>query len=130
MKPMSEDVKDILTESAAGALGLVFGTNLFIGTEPPEPDAAVTLYDTGGHDPDIQNDLYQPTLQVKGRGGNYLAAYATMRAVMAYLTAERNITVGGTRYLAFWPVGDINALGRDEKNRALFTLNFRTMRTE
>jgi hypothetical protein len=130
MKPMTEDVLEILTDSGAAALGLTFKSNLFVASEPAEPDAVVTLYDTGGYDPDIHVTLDRPTLQIKARNNSYLAGYAVLEAVRRYLATQLNRTVSGTRYLAFWPVGDINALGRDEKNRALFTINFRTMRTE
>lgn len=119
----------MLTDSGAAALGLVFNVNLFIAVEPTEPDAAVTLYDTGGYDPDVQNGLDAPTFSVGVRDNGYLAGFGVAEEVRQYLKAITNFTVNGTRYLAFWPVGDINSLGFDEKNRPRFSLNFRTMRT-
>jgi hypothetical protein len=107
MNAASVDVKDILESSEAGT-GLTFLTDLFIGMEPDSPDAVVTLYDSGGWDPDA-NDYLKPTIMARIRGpkGGYTTGYATARAVVDALHERNQETWNGTRYIAIWLQGDV-----------------------
>ncbi|MHA1809369.1 MAG: minor capsid protein [Candidatus Heimdallarchaeaceae archaeon] len=125
MNPPSQDFKDILVDASIGT----FGTDIFIGKEPDSPNACVTLYDTGGFPPQVNNKLDYPTVQVRIRGEvrGYQNAYAKAENIKDALHAQGNITQGSTKY-SIWCMSDILFIGYDDKDRPLFTVNFRTMR--
>lgn len=103
---------------------LVLGTTLFVGKEPPKPDACVTVYDTGGNNP-IDNmetavESRQPTVQIRIRATTYASGYAlaeTISQKMALLLGKEGIKEAAQR-------ADILAIGNDENQRQLFTINF------
>lgn len=103
---------------------LVVGTTLFVGKEPPNPDACVTVYDTGGNNP-IDNmetpvESRQPTIQVRVRNKTYSAAYAQAEDIcskMALLLGQHGIKQASQ-------VADILPIGNDENARILLTINF------
>ena len=130
MNPPSMDVVNILIDAGAG-LGLTFATNLFIAKTPSTPDAAVTVHDTGGFDPDTDWSYQRPTVQVAVRGARdgYLAAHRLAQTIRDILNGRHNIDIGGTHVVCIWCQGDVIPLGFDENHRPLFTVNFRMHRT-
>ena len=129
MFPPSEDVKDILV--AEGSLGLAFGTNLFIGEVPSEPDELVTLFDPSGFDEEANYVYERPSVQARIRGekGAYKAAYTLAESVKNIVRAVSNETWNSTRYVQFWSQGTVNWIGWDENHRPEFSVNFRIHRT-
>lgn len=126
MNPFSVDAKDML--EAESALDLTFGTNLFIGTEPVEPDNVVTLYDTYGWAPDPKFDYENPTLQVRVRDRDYATGWGVAHDIKMSLHNRYEETWTSTRYLAIFGTSDVFFIGRDEHDRFLFTVNFRAQR--
>lgn len=129
MNLTSEDVRDMLLSSGA-ALDLVFGTSLHIGSMPDSPNACVSIYDTSGGDPDGNRAYFRPHIQVRVRGavGGYRAAGMLARTIQEYLKQRHNETWNSTTYVGIWGMGDILFVGNDEKNRPIFTANFRLQR--
>ena len=129
MNLASEDVRDMLLSSAA-ALDLAFGTDLFIGFMPESPDFCVVVYDTGGSDPDSGKTIYRPHVQVMVRGavGGYRAAGMLARSIQVYLKERHNETWNATWYVGVWGMGDVLFISHDEKNRPIFSVNFRLQR--
>ena len=127
MDTPSKDIKDILVNDSVGT----FGTNLFISKEPSSPDACVTIYDTGGPEPQAGYVYDYPTIQVRIRGAKmgYEAAFTKAQAVRTSLHGLHNETWNSTRYIGIWCQGDIMALGYDENHRPLLVVNFRIHRT-
>ena len=132
MNPTTEDIKDMLEDSSVGVGSLVFATNLFIGTMPELPDLCVGLYDTGGLGGDeAQSGTWYPTFQVRVRGavGGYQAGYELAQSIRDALHQLTNQTFNGTRYIYIFASGDILYIGKDDKDRPLFSINFRTAKT-
>ena len=131
MNSASEDIKDIMGQSFMG-LPYVFGTNLFIGMMPDKPDLCVSLYDTGGYDPDVSNEYFNPTIQIMLRGGvgHYKATYEGLQEIRNFLHRIHNEIYNSTRYLLITGQGDILYIGVDDRNRPIFSTNFRIQRTE
>lgn len=129
MNPPSEDIKDIL--AAASALALTFATDLFVSEMPATPDLCVTIYDTGGFDPDVNFVYDRPTVQIRVRGdrGEYLVAHGLAQTIRDLLSGEHNYTINGARYIAIWAQGDIISVGYDDNHRPILTINFRLHRT-
>jgi len=131
MNPTSEDIKDMLEDSASG-LGLVFATDLFVAKEPDDPDLCVTIFDTSGLEPDHtihRLDYPGAMVRVRGKQGGYLEAYALAENIKEYLRGIHGETWNGTRYIGIWAMSDILPIGWDSKDRPKFSLNFRIQRT-
>lgn len=130
MNSPSEDIKGFL--EAETALALTFAANLFVGQMPESPDACVCVYDTGGY-PGEANFVYQrPTCQVKVRGnkGAYKVAHELAQSIRDTLHALHNETINDARYIGIWMETDVLSLGPDERQRPMFTINFRVHRTD
>lgn len=132
MNSPATDTSAIL--AAVGALGLTLGSNLFVSHLPAIEGLLVCLYDTGGYDAIDAMDkatVGRPTIQVTIRGAKdgYQAAYAKAQAIDSQLHLKTETTQGGTRYLAFYRVGDINSIGHDDNGRPILTINYRIDRT-
>ena len=124
----SEDIKDVL-DTSSNDLGLAFGTDLFIASLPPEPDNCVCIFDYPGEAQE-QFGHEKPSVQIKVRNRDYQTGYALCRDIKYLLHDEHNNTViNGTRYIRIFCITDIFPLGQDEKNRYLFSINFRTERS-
>jgi len=89
----------------------------------------VTIYDTGGGDPLVVADVYQPTIQVRVRNLDGQAAYAKQYQIRDLLHDAINQVINSTDYIGMWLQGDIISLGRDENSRYILTSNYRLMRS-
>lgn len=133
MNPPSEDIKDILLESDAG-LDLTYGTNLFVNHEPDRvgiQNEVITIYDTGGAEPDTQHVYEYPTIMIRGRGDirNYSSIYTLLESIKNELHGTANKTINSARYIGIWLSSDIFFVGYDERSRPILTINFRIQRT-
>lgn len=129
MNAPSTDLATVL--AGVGALGLTLASNLFSSQIPATPDALVALFDYSGGDPEQNVDYWRPSLQVRVRSakGDYDTAYQLAMAIRAVLVAVNSVTVAGARYIGIWAKGDIMFLGRDNNDRAEFSINFEVHRT-
>jgi len=133
MNAPSQDIKDLL-EASSATTGLIFGSTLFVGQEPDGggvADKVVSIFDTGGGQPDTKRTLKLPTIMIKIRGDvfGYQAGYTLAELIVTTLHAVENTTVNSTRYIYIIAQSDINFLGYDKSNRPMWTINFRIMRT-
>jgi len=104
-------------------------TTCYVNSEPTEPNNCVTIYDTGGSDPLVVSDVYQPTIQVRVRDLDSQAAYAKQYQIRDLLQDAINQVINSTDYIGMWLQGDIISLGRDENSRYILTSNYRLMRS-
>lgn len=131
MSVVSIDMKDILVTNSIGLFGGTSVWSIHIGLEPPEPDQVITLYDTGGNDPNPRLLIDFQTFQVRVRGlsGEYQETYVKMQDVRDVLLALPSQTINTTLYDGVWQTGDVAFIGQDEsQSRPLFTANFRVIR--
>lgn len=103
---------------------------VFVGNEPDHPDVSVTLYDTGGFEPEPDQDMWRPTLQVRTRSRDYGEAYQMQEAIRDLLVLPASITVGSMEYFGIFMQSDIMSLGNDGNRRARLTANYRILRQE
>lgn len=110
----SKDIRDILiTEGIT--------TPIYIGQEPAEPTEVITLYDLPGQEPNPKWKIDYPDLQVRGRSQSYEDAYSFMNEVKNLLLGRAPATIGTYYYTSILGKNDINFIGKDEKNRSIFT---------
>ena len=131
MNSPARDLVDYL--DADSSLGLTLGTDLFALDRPDSPDLVVSLHDTGGGTPDGSTDyrLDRTFVQITVRGerGDLHTAWQLAYDVRDSLRAIARETINGTVYIGLPVFGDVAYIGRDQKDRPLYSANFRVLRT-
>jgi len=128
----SEDIKDLL--EGESSLGLVFGSNLFIGREPQTPRNCITIYDTYGGPPSLTlqgnlDGIYEYTsIQIKVRDSSYVNAYQMSYNIMVFLHGIHGQEINGTLYTAIICTGGPALLEWDDRANVSFILNFNIQR--
>jgi len=125
------DIAEILI---AESFATVLGTDIFVADEPDNPVKCITIYDTGGYEPDYNYTYDRPTVQVKMREqkGKYPELYVKALAIRdKLLTKQGYITVANdTKYIGIWIQSDIFFLGNNQNNQPEIVINFRLHRTD
>ncbi|MBD3405119.1 MAG: hypothetical protein GF411_03165 [Candidatus Lokiarchaeota archaeon] len=132
MRPVSLDIANYLQDQSVGTIG----TDIFVGYMPDTNEISnnvIAIYDTGGGDPhwDELNFVERyPTFQIAIRNNQYIAGYNRIETVRSTLNNLTDHTATDSRYLVLHAKSDILYAGVDDKGRHIFTLNFRTIRTD
>lgn len=121
---------DALAQRLTTASIATQGVNLFAGLMPDGPDLCVSLYEYAGLEPlevmrSASATLERPRVQVMVRAArdDYAAGRVLTASVRDNLTNITDTTISGTRFLRVASISSINQIGRDEKDRVLFTLS-------
>mgnify|MGYP001493829437 CR=1 FL=1 len=125
MTSTAYDIAMLLQSEGVGSFGSSSGWSIAVGSEPMSPHTTITLYDTGGLEPDTEQLDRRPSFQVRVRGGDYLAARAKIEEAIGVLQGRTGVVLGGTRYLSFELQSDVVCLGKDDSERFIFVANFR-----
>lgn len=112
---------------ATGAIGGSDGWPVFVGREPITPVDVVTCYDTGGTAGPLV-DLRHPTVQVRVRSSTYNVGWQKMNEILEILVEPFFYAVTGATILGWRTISDAAFIGRDDKDRAVFTANFEMLR--
>lgn len=99
------------------------GHDILVSLEPSTPVETITVYDTGGIDPDTDDqDVFIRTIQIRFRTEDYNGTYDKMVEI-------RDLLINGpiTDINDVWMQGDILPIGRDDNDRHLLTMNFRLL---
>lgn len=126
MSKPCEGIKDILQNASVGSASS--GSWLIrIGKSLDTPDQLITIYDTGGLNPNPKWLLDFPTVQVVVRGPKqgYEAAWDKCVQVKGALLGYESADLNGDRWVSITGMGDIGFIGYDDKDRPLFSLNYR-----
>lgn len=120
----TEGFKDLLL-----AQGYIFGGlsdwAIFIGRQPNDPNACITLYDSGGRaNPRWLLDF--PSVQIRVRGGanQYAAAANRCLQIKQILLGIPSQDLNGDRWVQVNLTSDRAFVGYDQLNRPEFTMNF------
>jgi hypothetical protein len=121
---IAQEVAEYLEENDIATLG----TDLFIDTVPDVDDDIVVVYNTGGETPDIYVPIENPTFEVLVRSMSADSAYSKAKSIKELLHLKYNVELvdDNTYFYYIQMTGSINLLGRDEKGRIEYSLNFRT----
>ena len=129
MNAASQDIKDQLVTAG---LGLTFGTNLFIGREPPKPNNSVTIYDTSGFGPELTldgNSGYEyPSIQIRIRNKTYQAGWTMAQTIKDTLHGLSMETINTTIYTVITCSSGPAFLDWDNEERVRFVINFNLQR--
>jgi hypothetical protein len=90
----------------------------------------VTVYDTGGAAPTGKDgpQLRYPTIQVRVRSDDYVSGWEKADEIQRALFDTTSETTQGGINVQWVAQGDVNYIGRDDKDRPLFTSNYRMTR--
>lgn len=128
MTSPADDLAGHLVAEGEGTLGGSSEWSINVSREPATPDSTITLYDTGGFQPDPDCGLEEPTVQVRVRASGYLAAFAKMEDVKNTLIGPDSLTLGDYKYVGLRGDGDVTSLGYDENDRVILVFNLNMMR--
>lgn len=116
-------MEDVLT-----AIGLLLSTDVKQGQLPDTPDDVTLLNLNNGNSPSYSLGIRkpfirEPMIQLMIRNKSYVdAVHEVERCIDIIL--QINGDVGGKHILKITQFSDILHLGRDDKNRYLFSINF------
>ena len=128
--PAHDTALYLAAQGVTGALGGATGWPVCTGREPLEPADVVTVYDTGGGAPTGKSgpQLRYPTIQVRVRSDDYVSGWEKADEIQrALFDTTSEATQGGVN-VQWVAQGDVNYIGRDDKDRPLFTANYRMTR--
>lgn len=130
MATILESIGDYLVTNSLGTLG----TNLFLGTLPESPDVCTAVYENSGTPPAFTMGtsgiaIDYPMLQVICRAGkdDYPTARDAVEAIRNLLASVTDVTISNVQILRIEPMGSVNPLGVDPKQRPLLSVNFRCL---
>jgi hypothetical protein len=125
--PARDTAAYLVTQGVTGAFGGASGFPVYVGREPLEPVDVVTCYDTGGGAGALI-DLRRPTVQVRVRAADYDAGWQKINAIFEALSAPTMVAVPDATILVWAQASDVSFIGRDDKDRPIFTANFEVLR--
>lgn len=127
MNQPSFDIMTLLSDNAFGTIGTDLGAAAWL----EGIDKQVIVLDTGSIDRPLALQSEQPTFQILSRGKkneSMKVAHDTLRAIHEFLLPLGTTTINGEGYLSFFPTSAPTGIGRDDKDRAVFTANYSTFR--
>lgn len=130
MNSLARDVALFLDAESVGAFPPASsGWAISVAQEPASPDDAITVYDTGGLEPDTDElDVFRPTIQVRVRSRDYEGARAKHEVIRELLIMQQPLVLATSSVLVS-ASSEIAGIGRDDNNRHILTANYRARRT-
>lgn len=121
-----EHIADLLVASAVGARNSQLPWGIFVGKRPVSPDSAITLYNSGGKNPNPKWLVDFPSVQalIRGAANAGAATYDKAREVRDVLLGCDSVTINGERLVSVTLIGDIATMGFDDNNRQMLAVNF------
>jgi len=115
-----DDVKSLLSSVSS---------SIWLDTMPDQPDNIVALFHSGGggsqHILEQKGVVWEnPTFQVRVRHAVALTAVQWAQSIKGILDGISNTVINAHTYLSVTSSGDIINLGKDDKARSEYSLNF------
>lgn len=118
MSSPAEDIRQKLID-----LGVT--VDIFVNSEPKEPNTAITIYDTTGGIPNPKWLLDNPEIQIRSRSKSQSTAYSNLRDIRDRLLGISQFIEGSKTYIGIWSKDDISYLMQDDSNRSILVTNMR-----
>lgn len=123
--PLPKDIAEYLEDQAIGTVG----TNIFVGHMPDSPDVCIAVYPYAGEPAPVEWEGEFPRVQIRVRDDDYATGWATSYAIFEALHQLTETTIETELYHYIEALGSPEQIGRDNKNRINFVLNFRVTKT-
>ena len=104
-------------------------TNVFAGYLPETPDSAINISEYAGREPSRTLDgkySKRPSVQIIVRDPDYNTAKDRIEDIFELLDSTVNTIIGSSSIISIFAIQSPFPTGRDEKNRSLFVVNFKT----
>ena len=124
MNSVSVDILTLLTNNGF--------TGLYAMAWNDSIDAQTLILDQAGFDSPLKDEHEQPIFQILVRGeknADLNTAYQAMRAIHEFLIQAPTQNIDACEYTGFDPLSTIINLGRDDNDRAVFSMNYYTFRS-
>ena len=129
MSSAATDIATRLESLGIGTRGANSGWSISVGAEPDKPDNAITIYNTGGEEPDTcEQDILRPAFQVRVRARDYEEGHAKQVAIREALIRSIFATASA-RFASVRQMSGALDLGKDGNNRYLTTANYTALCT-
>lgn len=105
---------------------LTAGTDLFKSRQTEEPENQTVVYNTGGFEPDRYLPTEEPTFQVLVRNKSYQTGATLAQTIFELLNrvANQQLVDGGIYFYYIFGMQSPAHIGRDERGRHEFSINF------
>lgn len=118
---LPKDIKSLLTSIT---------TDVYLHDMRDKPDALITILLARGIDPvhtgGSQRAVWEnPGFEIIVRHTSTTTALSWIESIKNALDGKTDTTINSHRYISIFQNGDVIPLGRDEKNRVMFSINFR-----
>ena len=123
------DIAEKLEDAGVGVSGTnIFASKQVLKKSGQETDNCVTIYDTGGLEPDIYLPVEYPTFEVLIRNKDYSNANAKAYEVYNALHGVMNTTLraGGFYFYYIFAINSPQFIGYDSNGRAEYSINFKS----
>lgn len=127
MSSVARDVAAFLQAEGIGTFAATTGWSINVSREPVSPDTCVTIYDTGGDDPDTDEMDERANFQVRVRGFDYEDCITKARAIRDALIVPGSVTMNGHTYAYVFMSSGISSIGRDDSDRHLIVASYKTV---
>lgn len=119
-----DDIGEYLEDQSIGTVG----TDIFLSKLVDTPDNVVVILDTGGAKPDVYIPTGVPDFQVYVRNKSYASGKAKIDSIVDLLHRKANETLisGGKFFYYITLATEVLYIGRDDKSRSEFSVNFNT----
>jgi hypothetical protein len=125
MRSTAKLLRDIIAQE------VVPDVPVFASTYPTEPVEMLVVTDTGGPAPVLQEEnLRLSSAQLLTRTEVYETGWGRLNSLIPQIVSFQNYVDGDDRIVGIYLTTDILALGRDEQDRFLFSVNFNLMRDQ
>jgi len=126
MTSVAKDMADLLETRGVGTVG----TDIYIGQLPDRndsPDKAIGVFETGAIylNPRCQRDELMVQFLARGPQRDYETSYTWAKQVQDAILGIPPQTVNGKSYVLFVSIGGISHTGMDQRERHVFSLNFK-----
>lgn len=117
-------INDIADYICANISGQTKGENVYKAFQPDTPDDCITIIDTGGALPNRYIPTADPSFQVLVRASEYGDAQSLVDSLVDLLHQKVGSTIGSHYYYSIFLLGEPGYIGRDDKDRYEFSMNF------
>lgn len=118
------DIGEYLEDQSVGAVG----TSIFLSKTVDTPDNVICIFDNPSHQPDRYIPTAVPDFQVYVRNKSYTAGKTKADSIMDLLHQKANVElISGSNYFYYIMADtEVMFIGRDDKGRCEFSVNFTT----
>jgi hypothetical protein len=119
-----DDLAGVLEDAFLGT----FGTDIFTGYLPDDPDNAIVLREYSGEATPLHWEGERTMAQILVRRADWETAESDARAALEALHGVSETLIGSNRYLVIQATGSPADLGRDGRGRSIRSVSFTILR--